>query len=386
MSTPKVAGAHKRRKAPLWARLTVIVGAVLMVTSGAVVVGARLLISHVTGDIAQTTLIDGAAGAAAAAKGNDIKGPVNLLLVGLDEREGGDEEGARSDTIIILHIPESHDQAYLVSIPRDTRVRIPPYAKSGYPGGTAKINAAFDAGYEGPGTELEKRARGFDLLAKTINSLTGITFNGAAIIDFTGFEAVVDELGGVDMCVDTRAESIHIGVTKDGKLVRGWYKEGVGIQGLPPGAKPMVYEKGCRRMNAIEALDYARIRKSLPDGDYGRQRHQQQLLKAIAKEATSTGVLTDPLKLNRVLEAAGKAFVLDTQGVPVEDFLFTFRSLSANDLALVKTNGGKFASETIGGQAYETLTPETMRMFAAVRDGTLPEFLMANPAFLAPSS
>ena len=387
MSTAsKVAGTHKRRKAPLWAKLTVIVGAVLMVTSGTVIVGARLLISHVTSDITQTTLIEGAAGAAAAARGNNIDGPVNLLLVGLDEREGSDEEGARSDTIIILHIPASHDQAYLVSIPRDARVRIPPYPKSGYAGGTAKINAAFAAGYEGPGTELEKRARGFDLLAKTINSLTGITFNGAAIIDFSGFEAVVDELGGVDMCVDTRAESIHIGVTKDGKLVRGWYKEGVGIQGLPPGAKAKVYEKGCRRLSAIEALDYARIRKSLPDGDYGRQRHQQQLLKAIAKEATSTGVLTDPLKLNRVIKAAGKAFVLDTQGVPIEDFLFTFRSLSANDLILVKTNAGKFASETIGGQDYETLTPETMRMFAAVRDGTLPEFLMANPAFIAPSA
>ncbi|GAA4471450.1 LCP family protein [Phytohabitans houttuyneae] len=378
-----VAGTPKRRKYPLWAKLTVIVGAVLMVTSGTVIVGSRLLISQVTSDITQTTLIDGAAGAAAQAKGNNIDGPVNLLLVGLDEREGSDEEGARSDTIIILHIPASHDQAYLVSIPRDTRVRIPAYPKSGYQGGTAKVNAAFAVGYEGPGTELEKRARGFDLLAKTVNSLTGITFNGAAIIDFPGFESVVTELGGVDMCVDTRAESIHIGVTKDGKLVRGWYKEGAGIQGLPPGAKPLVHEKGCRRMSAIEALDYARIRKSLPDGDYGRQRHQQQLIKAIGKEATSTGVLTDPGKLNRVIKAAGKAFVLDTQGVPVEDFLFTFRGLAAHDLILVKTNAGEFASETIGGQAYEALTPETMRMLAAVRDGTLPDFLMAHPAFVA---
>ncbi|MFD0743953.1 LCP family protein [Phytohabitans flavus] len=367
----------------MWAKLAVIVGVVLVVTSGTVIVGSRLLISQVTSDITQTTLIDGAAGAAAAEQGNNIDGPVNLLLVGLDEREGSDEEGARSDTIIILHIPASHDQAYLVSVPRDTRVEIPPYAKNGYGGGTAKVNAAFSAGYEGPGSELQKRARGFDLLAKTINDLTGITFNGAAIIDFRGFESVVTELGGVDMCVDTRAESIHIGVTKDGKLVRGWYKEGVGIQGLPDGAKPLVHEKGCRRMSAIEALDYARIRKSLPDGDYGRQRHQQQLLKAIAKETTSTGMLTDPGKLNRVIEAAGKAFILDTQGVPIDDFLFTFRRLAANDLVMVRTNAGEFASETIGGQAYETLTPETMRMLTSVRDGTLPQFLMANPAFVA---
>lgn len=378
-----VAGTQKRGKPPFWAKLAIIVGAVLIVASGTVIAGSRLLISQVTSGITQTTLIDGAAGAAAQAKGNDIDGPVNLLLVGLDEREGGDEEGARSDTIIILHIPASHDQAYLVSIPRDTRVKIPAYPKSGYPGGTTKINAAFAAGYDGPGTELEKRAHGFDLLAKTINSLTGITFNGAAIIDFAGFESVVTELGGVDMCVDTRAESIHIGVTKDGKLVRGWYKEGVGIQGLPPGAKPLVHQKGCRRMSAIEALDYARIRKSLPDGDYGRQRHQQQLLKAIAKESTSTGMLADPGRLNRVIEAAGKAFVLDTQGVPIEDFLFTFRGLAANDLIMVKTNAGEFASETIGEQAYEVLTPESMRMLAAVRDGTLPEFLLANPAFIA---
>ena len=374
-----------RRKTPLWAKLAVIVGAVLMVTSGTVIVGSRFLISQVTSDITQTTLIDGAAGAAAAPQGNSINGPVNLLLVGLDEREGQDEEGARSDTIIILHIPASHDQAYLVSIPRDTRVRIPAYPKSGYAGGTAKVNSAFATGYEGPGTELEKRARGFDLLAKTINSFTGITFNGAAIIDFPGFESVVTELGGVDMCVDTRAESIHIGVTKDGKLVRGWYKEGVGIQGLPEGAKPLVHEKGCRRMSAIEALDYARIRKSLPDGDYGRQRHQQQLLKAIGAEATSTGVLTDPGKLNRVIKAAGKAFVLDTQGVPIEDFLFTFRGLSPNDLILVKTNAGEFASSTIGGQDFESLTPDTMRMLDSVRDGTLVQFLMANPQFVAPS-
>ncbi|MFC0528754.1 LCP family protein [Phytohabitans kaempferiae] len=375
------AATATRHKAPLWAKVAVVLGALLMVTSGAVIVGSRLLISRVTSDITRATLIEGVAGAGAG--GNDIDGPVNLLLVGLDEREGRDEEGARSDTIIILHIPASHDQAYLVSIPRDARVDVPAYPKNGYAGGTTKINAAFAAGYEGPGTELEKRARGFDLLAKTINSRTGITFNGAAIIDFPGFEAVVEELGGVDMCVDTRAESIHIGVTPEGELVRGWYQEDVGLQGLPPGAKPLVHETGCRRMSAIEALDYARIRKSLPDGDYGRQRHQQQLLKAIGKEATSKGMLIDPGRLDRVIKAAGKAFVLDTQGVPVEDFLFTFRGLAANDLVLVKTNAGEFASETIDGQSFEHLTPDTMRMLSAVRDGSLPGFLMANPAFVA---
>lgn len=377
---------RKRRRDPLWARLTVIFGAVLMMVSGTAIVGARVVIGNATSNIETTNLLGGAA-AAAGPGGNNIKGAVNLLLVGIDARpKGSSETSVLADTIVVLHIPPSHDQAYLVSIPRDWRVQIPAYPKTGYGGSTEKINSAFSYGYQGQGTELEKRARGVDSLAQTVHSLTGIKFNGAAIIDFAGFESVVKTLGGVNMCVDERAESIHLGIDKKGKIYKLWYKEGAGIQDLPAGAKPVVHEKGCRRMSAELALDYARIRKSLSDGDYGRQRHQQQLLKAIAKEATSTGVLTDPLKLNRVVKAAGKAFVLDTQGVPVEDFLFTFRALSANDLILVKTNGGKFASETIGGQAYETLTPETMRMFAAVRDGTLPEFLMANPAFLTPSA
>ncbi|WP_173157880.1 LCP family protein [Phytohabitans suffuscus] len=279
--------------------------------------------------------------------------------------------------------PPSHDQAYLVSLPRDWRVQIPAYPKTGFGGSTEKINSAFSYGYQGPGTELEKRARGVDSLAQTVHTLTGIKFNGAAIIDFAGFESVVKTLGGVNMCVDERAESIHLGIDKKGKIYKLWYKEGEGIQDLPPGAKAVVHEKGCRRMSAELALDYARIRKSLSDGDYGRQRHQQQLIKAIAKEATSKGVITNPLKLNNVIKAAGKAFVLDTQGIPVEDFIFTLRGVAAHDLVLIKTNAGKFNTQRVNGQEFEQLSEESLQMLGAVRDGRLAEFVISNPQFIA---
>lgn len=374
---------RKRRRDPLWARLTVVFGAVLMMLSGTAIVGARVVIGEATSNIETTNLLGGAA-AAAGPKGNNIKGAVNLLLVGIDARpKGSSETAVLADTIVVLHIPPSHDQAYLVSIPRDWRVRIPAYPKTGAGASTEKINGAFSKGYQGPGTELEKRARGVDSLAQTIHTLTGIKFNGAAIIDFAGFEAVVKTLGGVDMCVDERAESIHLGIDKKGKIYKLWYKEGVGIQDLPPGAKPVVHEKGCRRMSPELALDYARIRKSLSDGDYGRQRHQQQLIKAIAKEATSKGVITNPIKLNNVIKAAGKAFVLDTQGIPVEDFIFTLRGVAANDLVLIKTNAGKFNTLTVNGQDFEQLSEESLEMLAAVRDGRLAEFVIANPQFIA---
>jgi LCP family protein required for cell wall assembly len=368
------------RRDPLWAKLLVVVGALLMMGSGGVIVGGKLLINSATSNITQTSLFGGEA----AARGNNIKGAINMLLVGIDERaKDGDTKGARSDTIVVVHIPASHDQAYLVSIPRDTRVEIPPYPKTGYHGGIDKINGAFQYGFQGDGTELEKRARGVDLLAQTINRLTGIRFNAAAIIDFVGFEAVVRALGGVQMCVDQRAVSIHLAYDKNGRIVPVWFDEkSERVRGIPPGGRRVVHEIGCRRMSAELALDYSRIRYGLPNTDYDRQRHQQQLLKAIAKEATSAGVLTDYGKLNRVIKAAGKAFILDTRGVAIEDFLFTLKGVAANDLVLVKTNRGTYNGGKINGVSYEQLSPESMQMLASVRDDRLLDFLGEHPEFV----
>ena len=376
-----VKGPGKGRcRAPLWAKLALSIGATLTMLSGTAIVATQLLIRQATSNIAQTTLIDDEAAAGGGAK--NISGAVNLLLVGIDVRPGWNN-GARSDTIVIVHIPATHDQAYLISIPRDWRVEISANPVSGYGGGTDKINAAFAFGYQGEGTEIQKRARGVALLARTLHQQTGLTFNGAAIIDFQGFEAVIRELGGVDMCVDQRAESIHLGYDPAGKLTHISFNEKTKkVYNIPPGGRRVVHEVGCRRMSADLALDYARIRYGLPNTDYDRQRHQQQLIQAIAKEATSKGVLTDLRKLNRVIAAAGKAFVLDTQGVRIEDFLFTLKGVAANDLVVLKTNRGTYNGRKINGTSFEFMSNESMQMLHSARDGTLAEFVLAHPDVL----
>jgi anionic cell wall polymer biosynthesis LytR-Cps2A-Psr (LCP) family protein len=370
---------RRGRRDPLWARLAVVFGALLMLLSGGTLVGSRILIGQATSDITQATLLDGKAVA-----GRNINGAINLLLVGIDARSWNVESGARADSILIAHIPATHDQAYLVSVPRDWRVAILPYEKSGYAGGTDKINAAFAKAYEGGGTEIEKRGRGVSLLAETLHQQTGITFNGAAIIDFQGFLAVIKELGGVQMCIDQRAQSIHLAYNREGKLVNIEFDERTKqVYGIPPGGHRVVHEVGCRRMNAQLALDYSRIRYGLPNTDYDRQKHQQQLIKAIAKEATSNGVVTDLGKLNRVISAAGKAFVLDTGGVPIADFMFTLKGVAANDLVMVKTNNGTYNGKRINGVSYEFMSDESMAMLHAVRDGTLAQFLLTHPKMIA---
>jgi LCP family protein required for cell wall assembly len=359
-----------RRKDPLWARLTLVMGAVLMVTSGIAIVGSKALISQATSGIKQENLL-GNAGKSDAEGGKDLNGPIDLLLLGVDLRPSWDPNETRSDTIIVLHIPATHDQAYLVSIPRDTEVQIP--KMNTYPGGTDKINAAFEFGAKnGDGW-----AGGAQLMAATIKNLTGITFDGAAIIDFNGFKSVIDALGSVYLCVDQDVKSAHMSLV-DGKPM---YNSDAEKTGKP--MKQVVHKKGCRDMKGWEALDYSRQRYGLKNGDYDRQQHQQQLIKAMAKKAMDGGVMSNPLKLNSLISAAGKAFTLDIGDVSIADFVFTMRGVAANDLIMLRTNDGSFNSTIQGGEDREKIKPISLEMFKAVKTDTLAEFIAANPSVVS---
>jgi LCP family protein required for cell wall assembly len=356
-------------RAPFWAKLTVVLGVLLMTGSAAGLIGGRWLLSSASSAVIQQNLLGGTKKTAAEG-GTSLRGPIDLLLLGVDARKTWAVDDLRSDTIIVLHIPASHDQAFLVSIPRDTEVRVPPFARSRYPGGTAKATEAFFHGAQHGGGW----AGGAQLLAQTLKSATGISFDGAAIIDFGGFRNVIDALDGVRMCVDQRVRSRHL-VRVDG---RPTYLSEARRSGRP--SEPIWYERGCRQMAGWEALDYARQRYGLKNGDYDRQRHQQQLLKAMVRKAGSTGVLTSPIKVNALIKAAGKAFVLDTGGVPVADFLFTLRGVTANDMVLLRTNNGTFAGNGLG---RERLTSQSRAMFAAVRQDRLGEFILRHPGVVA---
>lgn len=168
-----------RSRSPLWARLLVVFGALLMIGSGGTLVGGKMLFTH----YASTITHEGGLGSAAAT-GKSIDGPINLLLVGIDERPT--EGGARADSIIIAHVPATHDSVYMASIPRDTVASIPAYPKTRYAGGTDKINAAFQWGYQN-GVNKGGRDGGMELLAETVSGLAGgLKFNGAAIVNFDG--------------------------------------------------------------------------------------------------------------------------------------------------------------------------------------------------------
>ena len=362
-----MAGKSKGKvRRPLWAKLITFLGVLVMLAGFGGVAAAKSLMGDLTDSIEVGSVEEDGA-VVEKPEGKPLAGAIDLLLLGLDTRQGWAEGTSRADTIMMVHVPASHDEAYLMSIPRDTLVDIPSWSKSAYSGGRTKINAAYQIGSEkGQGWK-----GGAGLMKKTVTRLTGITFDGVVVIDFDGFKNVIAALGGVRMCVEKDTWSSHY-ITKNGKPEYYSYN---GDYELP---NSWIHKKGCRDMAPWEALDYSRQRYGLLNGDYDRQKHQQQLIRAIAAKATTAGVLTNPGKLSDLVKAAGSSLKLDTGGYNPADFLFNLKVLAAADLVTLKTNAGHFN----GTKAGENLTNSTLEMFEAAKNDKLGEFIGDNPDFL----
>jgi LCP family protein required for cell wall assembly len=317
-----------------------IAGLVCLVLAAAGLIGARHLAERYDRTVRRAELLDDSARRAGP---NVLTGPLNYLVIGSDLRVSHPAAGQRADTIIIAHIPAAHDRAYLISIPRDLLVTLPPYAPTGYPGGKNKINAAFQYGRGGT-----------QLLSAAITRLAGITFDGATIIEFSGFRRVIDLLGGVTVCVDQDVRSIHTG---------------------------HLFVVGCHRMSGAVALDYARQRYDLPRGDWDRQRHQQQLLKAIMKEAAGTGLLTNPVRLDQLVRAVGGSLTVDTGGVPLSRVVFTLRDLRAQGLTGLRLPAH---GDMIDGVSYAIAGPAAAGLFAALRGDDLGAWAAAHTRWVNP--
>ena len=232
--------------------------------------------------------------------------PFNLLVVGSDSRESLDDEdgsrygdvgGQRNDTTLVVRVEPARKRISMLSIPRDLVV---PIAGTG---AENRINAAFT---QGPGQ-----------LVKTIEQNFGVPIHHYVLIDFDGFRAIVDALGGID--------------------VRFPYPSRDAKSGLD------VREAGCRHLNGGRALALARSRyfsyqadgvwRSDPWADLGRIRRQQAFLQALVKAALDKG-LTNPVRANAFVGSLVHEVTKDS-GLRVSDVIRTgaaFRSFSPSKL------------------------------------------------------
>ncbi|HEX6498677.1 MAG TPA: LCP family protein [Micromonosporaceae bacterium] len=274
-----------------------------------------------------------------------VQGAMNVLLMGTDSRDPAGGGNARSDTLMLLHLTADHDHAYVISIPRDTWVSVPPLTGANGGGGSdpaggtmAKINAAYAWG-------------GAPLAVRTVEKYTGVRIDHVVLIDFAGFQQVVDALGGIDMQVDQTITSR-----------------------FPP---HRVFTAGTHHVTGAEALDYVRQRYQYPDGDFTRERHQQEFLKDLMDRAANQGWLTDPVKLNGFLQAVTRSVTVDS-GFDLVGAGLQMRGLRASDLTFLTSPST--GTTWIGDQ--NVVMPDTARaasLYRAVADDSVAQWLAVNP-------
>ncbi|HEY3424485.1 MAG TPA: LCP family protein [Negativicutes bacterium] len=195
------------------------------------------------------------------AKAVPLKGKFNILVLGVDEREDG---FGRSDTTFVVTVDASSRQVSLLSIPRDTRVKI-----TGH--GWDKINHAYAFG----GQPLSKA---------TIEKLLGISIDYTVAINFNGFIRAIDALGGVTVNVEKRMYYADPYDDNGGLLID-----------LRPGVQ---------RMNGKTAIEYVRYRDE--EGDIGRVARQQAFLKDVLQELSNPQVIMKIPDLIREFRSAIK--------------------------------------------------------------------------------
>ncbi|MFI1015407.1 LCP family protein [Streptomyces sp. NPDC020965] len=230
---------------------------------------------------------------------NVDNGSMDILVLGSDSRSGanaeygGDEEGARADTAMVVHLYEGRKSASVVSIPRDTLISRPDCVDGdgqSVAGGTrVMFNTAYEVG--GPACAV-----------KTVEKMSGIRMDHYIEVDFTGFKKLIDELGGVEI---TTSEAIK---DPDSHL------------DLAPGT---------HTLDGEQSLGLVRTRKSVGDGsDLGRIQLQQAFMKAFINQVKDVGVLTNPKKLLDIADTATKAITPDSELDSVTELMGLARGLS----------------------------------------------------------
>lgn len=278
-------------------------------------------------------------------------GDENFLLVGSDTRAGaqaGDDVGtveqiggARADTIMIAHLPSDRSRAVIVSFPRDLQVTRPPceiwdpvsgaYTGEIDPGESiSKVNSAYQVG--GP-----------RCVTRVVQQLSGLVVNHFLGIDFQGFKALVDAVGGVEVCVEQPLEDLQLGM--------------------------IIPRPGVSTISGTTALDFVRARSVVrdPTGDYGRIIRQQRFLSSLLRELLSADVLFSAKTLRAVTDAVAANTV--GENVEVATLLRLAQSLHGLDPAEVTFVTVPTVGEPNGYGNEELREQDTRALFQAIIAG-----------------
>jgi LCP family protein required for cell wall assembly len=276
----------------------------------------------------------------------------NILVYGDDTRTGltahqqyilhaGHDQTNNTDTIMVVHIAPGHHRVTVVSIPRDTMVPVyecdkgPGYTgQQANPAGAVQINSLLQIG--GP-----------TCLWKTVEQVTGIRIDHFIGIGLLGFVKVVNDLGGVNVCVPFNVND--------------------SMSGLKLNA-------GEQHISGVQALAFWRTRENLGNGsDLERIQRDQFMSAQVVKGVLHSGLLSNPIKLLNVVTDAAASMTTDS-GMSVSDLVQigqSFRSLSGQNVQFITAPNEPW---TQNANRIQLMQPQAGEVFAAIaRDQTVPK-------------
>ncbi|MBM2619485.1 LCP family protein [Actinoplanes sp. LDG1-06] len=341
-----------------WLVLSIVV-AVLVSGSVAAVAGMRMLSHRYEDAVERADLLPPAPSRSAGAPSEPpkVKGPMNLLLIGSDSRTD-DEGDGRSDVVILVHIPKSTKQAYVISIPRDTY--LPIATADGERGSRNKVNAAYAWG-------------GAPRLVQTINRFAGITVDWPLIVDFAGIRKLTDLVGGVDVVIDKKSVDRYRFLPDDSPYPSAPCTDPQGRS-----RRCVAFPAGNVHLDGKLAEFYVRQRRGLPNDDYDRAKRHQQYLRALAEKIADQNLLTDPGKLDKLVRTAAGMLTVD-RSMPVQRLALTLRHLRAKDLTFMTLPIAENRNVPGVGAVMVPDAAQCRELFAALREGRLADYVREHP-------
>jgi LCP family protein required for cell wall assembly len=225
------------------------------------------------------------------------EGRINILLLG---RAGTSHSGKDlTDTIALLSIDTINHRAGLLSIPRDLYAPLP---------GTnvfTKINSIYQYGLRENGDSKS--------IEKTVSFITGVPIHYTIIVDFDGFEKIVDALGGVTIDNARDIRDIH-------------------YPGKNYSYETFELKAGWHTLDGKTALKYVRERHDDPEGDFGRAKRQQEVLRALHDKALDPTLFGNIFTIKRLLTALGESVRTDITPEELESFLSLGKKIDSQNI------------------------------------------------------
>lgn len=266
----------------------------------------------------------------------------SILLLGTDAGGGSGEDedlprvpgGGRSDTMMLVHVPESGDSVQVISIPRDLWVEIP----GGY--GWHKVNAGLALGGD----------QGHWLARATVEDLLDVRIDHVTAVDLLGFVGLIEEIGGV---------SVNSGYAEPFTTSDGY-----------------TFTPGEQFMDADQALSFVRHRSSFPDGDLQRIRNQQAVIRAVIEQSASPSNLANPLQANNMVSTFSSHLMTDADltATRAASLVWDARDATGDIQFATLPNGGSGWSPD-GQWIWNQDSGAQDEISQALRDGTLGDYL-----------